>query len=72
MIEPYVENVMDIVTKACKARGIPEYYIWDWLGGVKLKEDNGNLTLERADFIGRYINDLLDEWEDEQDEKMNR
>ncbi len=62
MAELYVEAVIDRVASTCKTRGIGEGLFWDWLGNIKFKEDNGNLTPERAMFIKQNIDSLLNEY----------
>ena len=62
MAELYVENTVDVVSRACDAVGVNEGYFWDWLGNHKFKEDGGNLTQARAQQIRRTISALLREY----------
>ena len=63
MAELYVENTVDVVSRACDAAGVSEGYFWDWLGNHKFKEDGGNLTRTRAEQIRRTISALLQEYQ---------
>ena len=63
MAELYVENTMDVVSRACDAAGVSEGYFWDWLGNHKFKEDGGGLTRARAEQIRRTIPALLREYQ---------
>ena len=63
MAELYVENTMDVVSRACDAAGVGEGYFWDWLGNHKFKEDGGDLTQARAQQIRRTISALLREYQ---------
>ncbi len=38
--------------------------LWDWLGNVKYKNDDGNLTVERAGEIVEKMPELVREWRD--------
>ena len=62
MIEAYVESVMNCVEKKCQEQGVSEASFWDWLGNHKFKGDEGNLTAERAQEIGRNVLALLGEY----------
>ena len=63
MAELYVENTVDVVSRACDAVGVNEGYFWDWLGNQKFKEDGGDLTPARAEQIRRTIPALLREYQ---------
>ncbi len=62
MAEQYVELVMERVAEVCGRNNINEGEFWDWLGNVKFKEDNGNLTIERATLIRQNVPQLLNEY----------
>ncbi len=62
MIEPYVVQVMNDVSKYCQDKEICEGLFWGWLGNNKFKQDNGNLTPDRASFISKNIDFLFKEY----------
>ena len=68
MIAEYVQNVVNTVSQACEDAKIPESFFWHWLGNSKFKQDNGNLTTERATIIRLYIDELIKEFLEETEE----
>lgn len=62
MVEEYVLRVIEVVETACEAQGLSDSLFWDWLGNKKFKEDDGNLTPERASEIILNLDLLLREF----------
>lgn len=62
MAEPYVDEVIQIVDKNIPYRDGSKF--WIWLGGVRYRDANGNLTPELAREIGENVRQLYAEWQE--------
>lgn len=66
MTEQYVKQVMEKVDRVCEIEGVGIGKFWDWLGNVKFREDDGDLSQGRAEEIRRNIYQLIKEYKSPQ------